>query len=90
MDFTTPFLEHCDEIVLARNTQLMQNVMLQHSMRHPHSCFPRKLCIDRKFFEENFHLSVQQELGSGQGPLEGSCEDGNKPPGSIKCWVILE
>jgi hypothetical protein len=24
------------------------------------------------------------------GPVEGSCERGNKPSGSIKCWDVLE
>jgi hypothetical protein len=24
------------------------------------------------------------------GPVEGSCEHGNEPPGFIKCWEILE
>jgi hypothetical protein len=28
--------------------------------------------------------------GSGQGPVEGSCEHGNEPSGSIKCWEVLE
>jgi hypothetical protein len=28
--------------------------------------------------------------GSGQGPVEGSCEHGNEPLGSIKCWEVLE
>jgi hypothetical protein len=28
--------------------------------------------------------------GSGYGPMEGSCEHGNEPSGSIKCWEILE
>jgi hypothetical protein len=28
--------------------------------------------------------------GSGYGPVNGSCEDGNKTYGSIKCWEILE
>jgi hypothetical protein len=27
--------------------------------------------------------------GSGQGPVEGSCEDDNEPSGSIKCWELL-
>jgi hypothetical protein len=27
--------------------------------------------------------------GTGQGPVEGSCEYGNKPYGSTKCWEIL-
>jgi hypothetical protein len=29
-------------------------------------------------------------LGSGQGPVEGSCEHGNEPSGSIKFWEVLE
>jgi hypothetical protein len=24
--------------------------------------------------------------GSGWGPVEGCCEHGNEPPGTIKCW----
>jgi hypothetical protein len=28
--------------------------------------------------------------GSGQGPVEGSCEHGKDRSGSIKCWEILE
>jgi hypothetical protein len=27
---------------------------------------------------------------SGYEPVKGSCEHGNKPWGSIKCWKILE
>jgi hypothetical protein len=27
---------------------------------------------------------------SGEGPVEGSCEHGNEPLGSIKCWEVLE
>jgi hypothetical protein len=27
---------------------------------------------------------------SGCGPVEASCERGNEPSGSIKCWEILE
>jgi hypothetical protein len=30
------------------------------------------------------------ELAQDKGPVEGSCEHGNKPSGSIKCWEILE
>jgi hypothetical protein len=26
----------------------------------------------------------------GYGPLEGSCEHGNQPSGSMKCWAVLE
>jgi hypothetical protein len=28
--------------------------------------------------------------GSGQGLVEGSCEPGNEPSDSIKCWEVLE
>jgi hypothetical protein len=28
--------------------------------------------------------------GSEYGPVEDSCEHGNEPPDSIKCWEILE
>jgi hypothetical protein len=28
--------------------------------------------------------------GSGQEPVEGSCEYGNGHSGSIKCWEVLE
>jgi hypothetical protein len=28
--------------------------------------------------------------GSGKGPVEGSCEHGNEPLGSIKRWEVLE
>jgi hypothetical protein len=28
-------------------------------------------------------------IGSGSGPVEGSCERGNKPSGSIKCCEVL-
>jgi hypothetical protein len=28
--------------------------------------------------------------GSGQRPMEDSCEHGNEPSGSIKCWEVLE
>jgi hypothetical protein len=27
---------------------------------------------------------------SGQVPVEGSCEHGNEPSGSIRCWEALE
>jgi hypothetical protein len=28
--------------------------------------------------------------GSRKGPVEGSCEHGNEPSGSTKCWQILQ
>jgi hypothetical protein len=30
------------------------------------------------------------KYGSGQGPVEGSCEHGDQPSGSIKCWKVLQ
>jgi hypothetical protein len=30
------------------------------------------------------------QSGSGYGPMEGSCEHGNEPSGSIKHWEVLE
>jgi hypothetical protein len=30
------------------------------------------------------------ELAEDKGPVEGSCELGNEPSGSIKCWEVLE
>jgi hypothetical protein len=27
---------------------------------------------------------------SGEGPVDGSCEHGNEPSDSIKCWEVLE
>jgi hypothetical protein len=33
---------------------------------------------------------VDKYYGSGQGPVEGSCEHGNELSGSIKCCEVLE
>jgi hypothetical protein len=30
------------------------------------------------------------QSGSVKGPVEGSCECGNEPLASIKCWEVLE
>jgi hypothetical protein len=30
------------------------------------------------------------QSGSGYRPVEGFCEHGNEPLGSINCWEILE
>jgi hypothetical protein len=30
------------------------------------------------------------DLAQDRGPLEGSCEHGDEPSGSIKCWEVLE
>jgi hypothetical protein len=33
---------------------------------------------------------VLDRSGSGWGPVEGSCEHGDEPSGSIQCWEVLE
>jgi hypothetical protein len=33
---------------------------------------------------------VMDWIGLGQDRMEGSCGYGNEPPGSIKCWEVLE
>jgi hypothetical protein len=30
------------------------------------------------------------DLAQDKGPVEGSCEHGNEPSGSINCWEVLE
>jgi hypothetical protein len=35
-------------------------------------------------------LGQIDRTGSGYGGVEGSCEHGNEPSGSIKCWEVLE
>jgi hypothetical protein len=30
------------------------------------------------------------DLAQDRDPVEGSCEHGNEPSGSIKCWEVLE
>jgi hypothetical protein len=30
------------------------------------------------------------DLAQDRGPMEGSCEHGDEPSGSIKCWEVLE
>jgi hypothetical protein len=52
----------------------------------------------RRRWEDNIKKDLR-EIGWGgmdwinmvqiQGPMAGSCEHGNKPSGSIKCWEIL-
>jgi hypothetical protein len=35
--------------------------------------------------------NIKIDLGeTGWGPVEGSCEHGNEPSGSIKFWEVLE
>jgi hypothetical protein len=35
-------------------------------------------------------IGCYERESSGSGPVEGSCEHGNEPSGSIKCWEVLE
>jgi hypothetical protein len=30
------------------------------------------------------------DLAQDRNQVEGSCEHGSEPPGSIKCWEVLE
>jgi hypothetical protein len=30
------------------------------------------------------------DMAQDRGPVEGSCEHGIEPSGSIKCWEVLE
>jgi hypothetical protein len=34
--------------------------------------------------------SRRDRSGSRQGPVEGSCEHGDEPSGSFKCWEVRE
>jgi hypothetical protein len=29
------------------------------------------------------------DLAQDKGPVDGSCEHGNEPSGSVKCWEVL-
>jgi hypothetical protein len=55
----------------------------------------RPLGRPRCRWEDNIRMDLR-ELGWGGmdwidlGPVEGPCEYGNEPSGSIKCWEILE
>jgi hypothetical protein len=50
---------------------------------------PRHRWVDnvKVDLKERYGLNL---CGSGQGPVEGSCEQSNEPSGSIKCWELLE
>jgi hypothetical protein len=55
----------------------------------------RPLGRSRRRWEDNIKMDLR-EIGWGGmdwidlGPVEGSCEHGNEPSGSIKCWNVLE
>jgi hypothetical protein len=40
--------------------------------------------------EEDRLMVFENRVLRRKGPVEGSCEHGNEPSGSIKCWEILE
>jgi hypothetical protein len=44
--------------------------------------------IDLKRYRMGWYALDQS--GARFGPVEGSCEHGNKPSGSIKCWEVFE
>jgi hypothetical protein len=46
--------------------------------------------MDMKFGRNRMGWYGLDTSGSGYGPVEVSCEHGNEPSGSIKCWIILE
>jgi hypothetical protein len=56
----------------------------------------RPLGRNRRRWEEDVKMDLRvwwyglNSSVSGQKQVEGSCEHGNKPSGSIKCWEILE
>jgi hypothetical protein len=51
--------------------------------------FPRHISSRLPFSGETCKYAMDRS-GSGWGPVEGSCEHGNEPSGSIKCWEVLE
>jgi hypothetical protein len=52
---------------------------------------PRRRWVDNvKMDLERMGWYGLERSGSGQGKVECSCEHGNEPSGSIKCWEILE
>jgi hypothetical protein len=57
----------------------------------------RAVARPRRRWEDNIKIDIgknrtgwygQDESGSGYGPVEGSCEHGNEPSCSIKCWLL--
>jgi hypothetical protein len=43
----------------------------------------------QKDLRERMGRYALDRSSSGQGPVEGSCEHGNEPSGSIKCCEVL-
>jgi hypothetical protein len=54
----------------------------------------RPLERPRRRWVDNIKIDVREirwdGSGSGQGPVEGSCEHGDEPSDSLKCWEVLE
>jgi hypothetical protein len=57
----------------------------------------RPLRRPRRRWVDNIEIDLRgigwdglDRTGSGWGPVEGSCEHGDEPSGSLKCWKILE
>jgi hypothetical protein len=46
------------------------------------------MIILKLMYEKRMGWYGLDSSGSGYGPLEGSCEHGNKPSGSVKDWEI--
>jgi hypothetical protein len=54
---------------------------------------PRRKCADNikiDLTRDRMGWYGLDRSGSGKGPVEGFCEHGNEPSGSIKCWEVLE
>jgi hypothetical protein len=51
---------------------------------------PRHRWVDNIKIDLRMGWYGLDQSGPGQGPVEGSCGNGNDPSGSIKCWEVLE
>jgi hypothetical protein len=47
---------------------------------------PRRRWVDNGSYRDRMGWYGLDRSGSGWGPVEGSCEHGNEPSGSIKRW----
>jgi hypothetical protein len=57
----------------------------------------RSLGRPRRRWMDNIKMDLRDigwggmdQSGSGEGPVEGSCEHGDEPTGSLKCWEVIE
>jgi hypothetical protein len=50
----------------------------------------RPLGRPRRRWVDNIKMVLREVGWDGMDWIEGSCERGNEPPGSIKCWEVLE